>query len=130
MEYTVRLSEDEKIVAAWATGEWDAVTDNKMVHQVLERVDATGCRKVLLDIRELHFDFPIAQIFGRAKEIGEQRRHFVKVSTKTAIVYPSTNRKVEEDMLFFENATRNRGLPYRIFKDIEDAITWLLEDES
>lgn len=29
-------------------------------------------------------------------------------------------------MIFFETAARNRSLPYRVFKDVEEAVAWLL----
>lgn len=33
-------------------------------------------------------------------------------------------------MLFFENASRNRGLLYRAFKNIKDAIKWFANDRG
>ncbi len=125
MEYTIQLREDQKIILVTAWGEWDASIDNNMVYQILETIDSSGYQNVLLDLRELQFDFPVFQIFGRAKEVREQRRQFGKGSSKTALMYSPRNPKIEEDMQFFENASRNRGLPYRTFTDVEDAIMWL-----
>jgi len=128
MNYTVEFNEEQRIVSARAEGQWDSATDNGMVRKILEMVDSTGSSRVLMDIRELHFDQHMFQIFERAKEIREQRRQFGKVSGRGAIVYFPSTPKVEEDMKFFENAARNRGLPYRIFQDIEEAMTWLIGD--
>jgi hypothetical protein len=126
MNYVVEFKEEHGIVSARAEGKWDHITDNNMVRKILEMVDSTGSTRVLMDIRELHFDQPMFQIFERAKEIREQRRQFGRVSGKGAIVYFPSTPKVEEDMKFFENAARNRGLPYRIFQDVEEAMTWLI----
>jgi hypothetical protein len=126
MDYVIQLDEKNRIVTAVAKGEWDSDTDNTMVYQILEMVDVTGVQKVLLDIRELRFKLPIIQIFERAKELRVERQKFSKTSAKAAIIYSSEDQKLEEDMVFFETAARNRGLPYQVFKDINDGLKWLL----
>lgn len=130
MNYTVEFNEEQRIVSARAEGKWDSTIDNGMVHKILEMVDASSSSKVLLDIRELHFDLPMFQIFERAKEMREQRSKFGKVSARAAIVYSPSTSKIEEDMKFFENAARNRGLPYRMFQDIEEAMAWLIGENG
>ncbi len=127
MEYVVEYSQDGKYIFASATGVWDPAIDNAMVGQILEMVDSTGVLKVLLDIHELQFNLPIVRIFERAKEMREARRQFGKTSLKAAIVYSADNAKLEEDMIFFETASRNRGLPYRAFKNMDAAIAWLID---
>jgi len=116
------------MIIATASGEWDQATDNAMVREIMEAVDTSGSTKVLMDIRELHFDLPIIQIFERAQELRQQRGGFGRKSAKTAVVYPSTDKKMKDDMAFFEIAARNRNLPYRTFKDIGEAMAWLMED--
>jgi hypothetical protein len=128
MNYIVEFKDEQKIVSARAEGRWDSGTDNGMVREILEMVDSTNSSKVLLDIRELHFDLPMFQIFERAKEMREQRSKFGKVSAKAAMVYTPSTPKIEQDMKFFENAARNRGLPYRMFQDVEEAMVWLIGD--
>ena len=126
MDYIIQLDEKNRIVTAVAKGEWDSDTDNTMVYQILEMVDVTGVQKVLLDIRELRFKLPIIQIFERAKELRVERQKFSKTSAKAAIIYSSEDQKLEEDMIFFETAARNRGLPYQVFKEIDAGLKWLL----
>jgi len=128
MEYTVQLKEDLNLIHATASGEWESQTDNAMVRAIMETVDASGSRKVLLDIRELHFDLPIIHYFERVKEMRAQRQQFGITSTRTAIVYSSTDKKLEQDLTFFETASRNRGLPYCVFQDLEEAMAWLLSE--
>lgn len=126
MDYVIHLDEENKIVTAIAKGDWDYGTDNTMIRQIMEKVDVTGVQRVLLDIRELRFTLPIIQIFERAKELRVERQKFNKTSARAAIVYSKGDPRVEEDMLFFENAARNRNLPYQVFKDMDAAREWLL----
>lgn len=63
MDYTIRLDEERRIVTATAKGDWNSDADDSMIVQIMEMVDATGIRKVLLDIRELRFKVSIVQIF-------------------------------------------------------------------
>ncbi|MBE0683111.1 MAG: hypothetical protein IH589_14470 [Anaerolineales bacterium] len=128
MEYTIHLEEENKIVVAVPKGEWELETDNRMIHQIMELVNTTEARNVLLDIRGLHLNLSIVEIFEHAKEVREKRQGFNKVSTKVAIVYAMSDSKMEEDMLFFETAARNRGLPYQVFRDFEIAMLWLREE--
>src|SRR3972149_2466873 len=97
MDYSIKLKEDQKIIIATASGEWETQTDNAMVRQIMQTVISSGSRKILVDIRELHFNLSIIQIFERAKELGEQRRQIGVVGTKVAIVYPSPDEKLEKD---------------------------------
>ena len=126
MDYVIQLDEENKIVSVVAKGEWNSDTDNTMIYQILEMVDVTGVQKVLLDISGLQFKLPMFRIFERAKEMRAERQKFNKTSAKAAIIYSSEDQKLDEDMIFFETAARNRGLPYQVFKDKEAALAWLL----
>jgi len=127
MEYSIQHAGGNLIIAT-ASGDWDQVTDKTMLLEIMKAVDASNSRRVLLDVRQLHFDLATLQIFERAVELRQQRGEFGRTSTKAALVYPSTGKKMDEDMAFFETAARNRGLPYRTFKDMEQARAWLMED--
>jgi hypothetical protein len=127
MEYSIQQADGDLIIAT-ASGEWDQATDNAMIREVMEAVNTSDSRKVLVDIRELRFDMPILQIFERALELRQQRGEFGTTTAKVALVYPSAGKKMEDDLAFFETAARNRGLPYRTFKDMEAALAWLGED--
>jgi len=129
MEYIVQYREDQNIVAATAKGEWDPRVDNDMVREVMEIVEASGGAKVLLDIRELRFDISIVRALERALEVREYRQGFKTVSRKTAIVYSSVNERTDESVIFFETVSRNRGLPFLTFTDMDKAMAWLLEDK-
>lgn len=124
MEYTVQLDGDNKIINAIAKGEWHSETDNAMVQEIMEMVKKNAILKVLLDIRELQFGHSVLQVFQRAKEMQEKRKKINTTSRRVAIVYSAT---LPVDMSFFETASQNRGLPYRVFTDINEAKEWLLQ---
>lgn len=128
MEYTIQLDEAAGLISARATGAWESEKDNLMVDELLRLVDTSEIHKVLLDIRELHFDLSIIQIFQRAKTMREKRSKQNKITSKAALVYTPVDPKRDADMKFFENAARNRGMPYYVFTDIEKARQWLLAD--
>ncbi len=127
MEYTIQLDSANGLVLVHAAGEWESDKDNLMVQQILQAVDESGLRKVLLDIRELKFDLSMAHIFERARSMRDARMQQGTVSSRVALVYDAQNQKLDADMRFFETAAQNRSIPYRVFKDIEEARAWLLQ---
>lgn len=124
MEYTVQLDGENKIVSAIAKGKWDSETDNAMVQEIMGMVEANTILKVLLDIRELQFGHSVLQVFQRAQEMREKRKKVDTTSRKVAIVYSAT---LQVNMPFFETASQNRGLPYRVFTEMDEAKEWLLQ---
>jgi hypothetical protein len=128
MDYTIQLVEDRKLIIATASGDWEQEADNAMVRQIMDAVTTSGLDRVLVDIRELKLDIPLVQIFERAKEMRERRKQAGVTSARAAVVYPPNDPKMEQDFNFFETAARNRGLPYRAFSDIDDAMAWLMEE--
>lgn len=123
MEYKVGLTE-EKFIHAVAKGNWNAEIDNNMVQEIMDLVEKKEILKVLLDIRELQFRHSVLQIFQRVQEMREKRKATSKTSRRVAIVYSAT---LPVEVPFFETASQNRGLPYRVFTDIDEAKEWLLE---
>jgi hypothetical protein len=83
--------------------------------------------KAVIDMCELQFELRVQDIFQRAETLRDQRHEVKSPSTKVALVYNPVSKKMDEDFLFFENTSRNRGLPYRVFQQMEDALSWLSE---
>jgi len=127
MEYILQLTNNAQVISVVITGKWDSQTDKIMALDVMAKVDEIGVDKVLIDMRELQFDLPMINIFDRAKELREQRRSFSAHSSRVALVYKSTDKKLDNNLKFFEDASQNRGLPYRVFKDTDEALEWLLK---
>ena len=128
MDYVIKHDQDKQVITVTATGKWELDKDNEMIRQILQAVEESGSKKVLLDIRELHFDLPMLHLYKRAQGLRQQRLGLKATSRRVALVYSAATKKLDEDLLFFETAARNRNLPYRVFKDIEKAWAWLEEN--
>ena len=127
MNYSIQLVEEPRFVQAITSGEWERDVDNAMGLEIMKKMAEWQVNKALIDMRELQFDLRVLEIFQRAEALRDQRREVKSPSTKVALVYLPKDQKVDEDFIFFENTARNRGLPYRVFKQMEKALAWLSE---
>jgi hypothetical protein len=127
MNYSIQLREEPRVVQAITSGEWEREVDNAMGLEIMKKMAEWKINKALIDMRELQFELRVLDIFQRAEALREQRREVKHSSSKVALVYLPKDKKVDEDFVFFENTARNRGLPYRVFKRMDDALAWLSE---
>jgi len=127
MDFVIEHDKDRQMLIVTAAGKWELEKDNEMIQQIMKAVQESGSKKVLVDIRELHFDLPMIHLYERAQGLRNQRLNSKSTSRKVALVYTAWTRKIDEDLIFFETAARNRNLPYRVFKDLEEAQKWLYE---
>jgi hypothetical protein len=125
MNYTIQLIEASQIVQVVTSGEWERDVDNAMGLEIMKKMAEWKVNKALIDMRDLQFELRVLDIFQRAETLRDQHREVKHSSTKVALVYLPKDKHTDEDFIFFENATRNRGLPYRVFKKMESAIEWL-----
>lgn len=125
MDYNIQITEGQKFICVTTVGEWVKETDDGLVREIMETIVRTGIRKVLLDMRELRFDFPLFTIFQRAQELREQRMEYSTFSIKVALVYSAGDQKMKDDFSFFETTAQNRGLPYHVFEQMDAALEWL-----
>lgn len=127
MDYKIQLMEEPKIVQITTSGTWEREVDNAMGLDIMKKMSEWKVNKALIDMRELQFELRVLDIFQRAETLRDQRREVRPPGTKVALVYNPVSKKVDEDFIFFENTSRNRGLPYRVFQQMEDAMAWLSE---
>lgn len=130
MDYVIEHDIKKQIITVTAKGKWELEKDNEMIRQIMQAVEESARKKVLVDIRELHFDLPMLHLYDRARGLRKQRLDFKITSRKVALVYSTSTKKMDDALLFFETAARNRNLPYRVFKDLADAWDWLCESEA
>jgi len=130
MDYVIKHDKDTQIITVTAVGKWELEKDNEMIHQIMQTVEESGSKKILMDIRELHFDLPMLHFYDRAQGLRKQRSDFKTTSRKVALVYSAGTQKIDADLVFFETAARNRNLPYRVFKNLEAALAWLNDAET
>ena len=128
MNYSIQLMEEPtRIVQVITSGEWEREVDNAMGLDVMQKMVEWKVNKAVIDMRDLQFELRVLDIFQRAETLREQRRKVEHNSSKVALVYQSKDKKTDDDFIFFENTARNRGLPYRVFKQMEAALEWLAE---
>lgn len=127
MNYSIQLLEEPKIAQVITSGAWEREVDNAMGLEIMKKMAEWKVNKAVIDMRELQFELRVLDIFQRAETLRDQRREVKPPSSKVALVYKPISPKVDDDFLFFENTSRNRGLPYRVFKQMEDALVWLSE---
>lgn len=126
MEHTIVHDLTIDILIVTLQGDWEAEKDDMLVRDTLNMVASTGIRKILVDLRRLtKLDFSALSLYERVQRVQDRRRAAETASSKVAILYAARDPKAREGFQFFENITRNRGLPYRLFEDHEDAIEWL-----
>jgi hypothetical protein len=127
MDYSLHQDSETGIITAVVTGAWSAQQDEELLREVIA-IDTQGRPKLLLmDLRQLSADFSVSYIYHRAHFL-EKRRERVEVPAfRAALIYDGTNPKVRHAYEFFETTAVNRGLPYRVFADIERARRWLME---
>jgi hypothetical protein len=125
MNYDIQLMEEPKIVQVTTSGAWEREVDNAMGLDIMKKMAEWKVNRALIDMRELQFELRVIDIFQRAENLRDQRREVKPISSKIALVYNPISKKVDEDFIFFENTSQNRGLPYRVFKQMESALEWL-----
>lgn len=127
MNYTIQLMEEPKIIKAVTSGEWTPEVDNTMGLDIMKKTVEWQVNKVLIDMCELQFELQVLDIFRRVESLRDQRVEIKPSSSKVALLYCPNDTNKDDDFVFFENAARNRGLPYRVFKEMDDALAWLTE---
>lgn len=127
MDYSIHQDSETGIITAVVTGAWSAQQDDELLRRIIA-IDTQGRPKLLLmDLRQLSADFSVSYIYYRAQFLEKKRQQVEIPSFRAALIYDGANPKVRQAYEFFETTAVNRGLPYRVFADIERARRWLME---
>jgi len=127
INYTIQLTEESKIIHVVTFGEWEHEVDNVIGLEVMKKTVEWQVNKVLIDMREHQFELQVLDIFRRIESLRDQRVEIKPSSSRVALLYRPNDTNKDDDFIFFENVARNRGLPYRVFKQMDDALAWLTE---
>jgi hypothetical protein len=76
-----------------------------MISQIMKAVEESGSKKILVDMRELHFGLPMIHLYERAQGLRNQRLNPRSTSRKVALVYTACTRKIDDDLIFFGNGS-------------------------
>jgi hypothetical protein len=128
MNYSIQLMEEPaRFVQVITSGDWERDVDNVMGLEVMQKMVELKVNKAVIDMRDLQFELRVLDIFQRVETLRDQRQKVKPSSSRVALVYRPKDTKTDDDFIFFENTARNRGLPYRVFKQMETALEWLTE---
>ncbi len=127
MDYSLHQDQETGIIIVVASGKWNAQQDDELLRKIIA-IDTQGKPKLLLlDMRQLSADFSLSYIYHRTQFLEKKREQMDVPSFKAALIYDGTSPRVRQAFEFFETTVINRGLPYRIFTEIELARQWLME---
>ncbi len=100
-------------------GTWDMDSSRQCWSNIAQRLRQSGCRRVLLDDRELLIETSINADFDHARYVAELLR---QLCDRFALLDIEENSEINH---FFETVCVNRGLNLKVFLQEKDAIEWL-----
>ncbi len=123
MEWDFRFLPDSGIVSVKTTGDLDYDRMIEFITAAAAAMAEHGADRILVDHRDAVLKLSPTSVYRiPAVEVahGLDRRY------RVAVIYdPLTTR--EEDVSNYEGVMRSNGLPHRMFRDADAALTWLLE---
>lgn len=126
MEYSIEYDPAACMLTARVQGAWSWIAAFDAGRSLREAVAARHARSVLIDLREVvGLDLRTLSMYELASRLVAGRRRFAHIAAKGAFVVPDLGPEGDVHYQYFENTSRNRGLPYRLFKDVEQARQWL-----
>ena len=120
MAFEVHYDSESDIVCASASGDMDAKQIEIFAVEVRRVSTEHKCRRLLNDLRQITSKLSVADIY----EIPDMLLKKGAPRIKRAMVVSGDL----EQFRFFETVSQNRGQRVKIFRDIEEAKQWLLED--
>ncbi len=120
--YSLGYLTDEAAVLITAQGIRSRDNNDAMVLDALAEAARRGCRKFLVDDREVDIRVTFMDIYERPQRLKELG---LVADMRVAIAYSEYSPR-GADYRFFENVCFNNGLPLlRVFADYDGALSWL-----
>jgi len=116
--YLVRTEPHDETICVKMFGEFDAKTLSESTASLVEELNRTGYRKILLDHSEAT---PVLSVLEQHKRPEVAGKIGIHRACCVAIVY----RKDHEAYFFIETVARNNGFSVKIFTSTEEAMSWL-----
>lgn len=121
MDINISYLPDQKIVVVKTFGEADANSSNEMIKSIMMTMKEHRSIRCLLDHSEISF------VTGKTIEVFNRPEVMIKtgmpLNVKLAAVIPEI---YEDHFRFLETVCVNRGISYKVFKQIESAMNWLI----
>lgn len=122
MSITVRLNDDPKYAEVHFSGRLSGDELMKGATAALASARGHGTHRMLSDCRTLEGGHSVVDLYRLVEELA---RDPVQPRLREALILPE-QAAAAEDVRFWEDACRNRGIAARVFGNREDALTWLL----
>jgi len=114
MPEIVKYLEDLGMIRVDSFGETSIDDWNNSMKQVLRINKDTGCSLVLVDARKQNVSPDTMDLYDFGSELPRAFKFAVVISDKTI-----------DDHFFLETVGKNRGKPIQLFRNIEEAVSWL-----
>jgi hypothetical protein len=123
MSHELLYDSDDDCVILRVKGRVTIALIRELAPQVAALFDKNKCRRLLNDMSAANIDISVADMYGSPEVMDESG---VMRGTRRALVVPPDF----NDERFLENVSRNRGHNLMIFKSVDEAKVWLLEEQE
>ncbi|MGA2070898.1 MAG: hypothetical protein ABSG97_06075 [Sedimentisphaerales bacterium] len=121
MKWTIEYLEKDRVVAAKLNGIMDWEEHRKFAEEIYPLARKKGCRRILIDFREMIPDFTVLQIDDLPKMLTDLG---VGPDLRIAAIHDLSSPKANE-FAFFRNVATLMSLQVEQFDNWEEAIKWL-----
>lgn len=122
MPITVHLHDDPRYAEVLFAGRLSGDEVNKGGHDALASARRHGTHRILSDCRLLEGGHSVVDLYRLVEELAHDA---TKPRLREALILPE-QAAAAEDVRFWEDACRNRGIAARVFGNREEALAWLL----
>ena len=117
------IEDRQKFIWVTATGQLSASRSVELCGEAIALAKKEGLRRFLFDFQDAVPNLTFADIF----RIPDQLRMVMPIpQNRTAIVY----RRYRIIYRFVETMTFNRGYQVKVFEDMDEAMKWLIQDQT
>ncbi len=120
MDKEIKYLEDKDVLLVKTSGVYEVKNETDTVTKIASELSKYDCNKCIIDHRNTTVSGRIIDSYERSEKYST---FGVKRFWKCAIVF----KRLNEDVVFFENVCRNRGWDFKVFTDYEEAQLWLSE---
>lgn len=121
MNWTISYNESNNIIYVVTEGEFEKSSLNLLMKDIIKTASPIGSDLVIIDHRKAIISISVIETF-------ERPYHFEKSgiprNAKIAMIY---SKETSSEFSFLETVFVNRGFQLKVFKNIEQAESWLLE---
>jgi hypothetical protein len=123
MSHELLYDSDDDCVILRVKGRVTMALVRELAPQVATLFEENSCRRLLNDMSAATIDMSVADLYGSPEVMDESG--VMRGTRRALVVSPDF-----DDDRFLENVSRNRGHNLMIFKSVDEAKVWLLEEQK